>query len=58
MEFYQFKYLQEYLKEVIRKSYSENPDTTIIVDLENQVLKTPIGNTDFEINPYKKLCMT
>lgn len=46
----------KYLKELLNK-VSNNPTTTIIVDLENQVLKTPIGNVDFEINPYKKLCM-
>ena len=47
---------KEYLAKLLKK-VTELPDTTIIVDLENQALKTPIGNVDFEINPYKKLCM-
>ena len=45
-----------YLAKLLKK-VTELPDTTIIVDLENQTLKTPVGNVDFEINPYKKLCM-
>ena len=28
-----------------------------LIKLENQLLKTPVGNIAFEINPYKKLCM-
>ena len=47
---------KEYLKDLIKK-VTEVPDTILIVDLENQVLKTPIGNSEFEINQYKKLCM-
>ncbi|RSC93719.1 3-isopropylmalate dehydratase small subunit [Tenacibaculum singaporense] len=47
---------KEYLAKLLKK-VTELPDTTIIVDLENQTLKTPVGNVDFEINPYKKLCM-
>ncbi|REH52278.1 3-isopropylmalate/(R)-2-methylmalate dehydratase small subunit [Tenacibaculum gallaicum] len=47
---------KEYLTNLLKK-VTELPDTTIIVDLENQKLKTPVGNVDFEINPYKKLCM-
>ncbi|WP_299009756.1 3-isopropylmalate dehydratase small subunit [uncultured Tenacibaculum sp.] len=47
---------KEYLVKLLKK-VTELPDTTIIVDLENQVLKTPVGNVDFEINTYKKLCM-
>ena len=47
---------KEYLAKLLKK-VTELPDTTIIVDLKNQKLKTPIGNVDFEINPYKKLCM-
>ncbi|CAM1361064.1 3-isopropylmalate dehydratase small subunit [Tenacibaculum sediminilitoris] len=47
---------KEYLKRLLKK-VTELPSTTIIVDLENQMLKTPIGSVDFEINPYKKLCM-
>ncbi|CAM1353496.1 3-isopropylmalate dehydratase small subunit [Tenacibaculum insulae] len=46
------KYLNDLLEKI-----AKNPDTIVIVDLENQILKTPIGNSSFEINPYKKLCM-
>ncbi|WP_299161750.1 3-isopropylmalate dehydratase small subunit [uncultured Tenacibaculum sp.] len=47
---------KEYLKDLIKK-VTEVPDTILIVDLDNQVLKTPIGNSEFEIDQYKKLCM-
>lgn len=47
---------EEYLKQLLEK-VSNKPETTIIVDLENQLLRTPIGNTTFEINPYKKICL-
>ncbi len=47
---------KEYLKKLLSRVMSE-PNTTIIVDLENQLLKTAIGNSEFEINSYKKSCM-
>lgn len=47
---------KEYLEKLLQK-VTDIPDTIAIVDLENQVLKTPIGNVDFEINSYKKLCL-
>ncbi|KAB1151419.1 3-isopropylmalate dehydratase small subunit [Tenacibaculum aiptasiae] len=47
---------EEYLKKLLKK-VKEIPETALIVDLENQVLKTPIGNCEFEINQYKKICM-
>ncbi len=34
-----------------------NPMAELTVNLEVQTLETPIGNIDFEIDPYKKLCM-
>ena len=34
-----------------------NIRNNVIIDLENQILKSPTGNIDFEIDPYKKLCM-
>ena len=46
----------DYLKTLL-KTIQENPKTEVIVDLENQVLKTPIGDQEFEIDPYKKVCM-
>ncbi|CAM1340894.1 3-isopropylmalate dehydratase small subunit [Tenacibaculum aestuarii] len=47
---------KEYLVKLLQK-VTNVPETTIIVDLENQVIKTPIGNVDFEINSHKKLCL-
>ncbi|OSY88080.1 3-isopropylmalate dehydratase [Tenacibaculum holothuriorum] len=46
----------EYLKDLMYRVGS-NPTTTIIVDLESQRLKTPIGVTEFEIDSYKKICL-
>ena len=34
-----------------------NPMAELTINLEAQTLETPIGNVDFEIDPYKKLCM-
>ncbi len=34
-----------------------NPSTRIIVDLEEQILRTPVGNSKFKIDPYKKMCL-
>lgn len=34
-----------------------DPTTRIMVDLEEQFVRTPIGNAEFEIDPYKKVCM-
>ena len=36
----------------------ENPSAQLTIDLENQVLTTPVGNSNFEINSYKKICLT
>ncbi|TDQ27494.1 3-isopropylmalate dehydratase small subunit [Tenacibaculum caenipelagi] len=47
---------KDFLAQLLKK-VTDVPDTAIIIDLENQVLKTPIGNVDFEINSYKKLCL-
>ena len=46
----------EFLKSVL-KEIQENPETELTVDLENQSLKTTVGEVIFEINPYKKLCL-
>jgi len=35
----------------------KHPKEELKVDLENQSLITPIGETDFDIDPYKKLCL-
>ncbi len=47
----------EYLLPLI-KLIQENPETKLTVDLENQLLSTPIGDASFEINSYKKICLT
>lgn len=46
------KYLLNLLTEV-----ENNPESMVEIDLENQIIKTSVGNINFEINPYKKLCM-
>ena len=33
------------------------PATEITVDLENQKISTAVGNENFDIDPYKKVCM-
>lgn len=45
-------YLQKLLKEIIK-----NPLTEITINLEEQMVYSPVGNAAFEIDPYKKLCM-
>ena len=47
----------EYLKPLL-KLIQENPETQLTVDLENQLLTTPVGDISFEINSYKKICLT
>lgn len=45
--------------ETIFETVTKNPDTEVIVDLENQTV-TLVENgaqTSFEINPYKKSCL-
>lgn len=48
----------EFLSEIISKITS-NPETNLIVDLENQTLSVENSNLSesFEIDPYKKICM-
>ncbi len=46
-------FLQKMLKEI-----STNPATPIIINLENQTISFEGTKEDFEINPYKKSCMT
>lgn len=46
----------EYLLPLI-KLIQENPETKLTIDLENQLLSTPIGDASFEINSYKKICL-
>ena len=46
----------EFLKPLM-KHVQDNPTTDLTVDLENQTLSTPVGNSHFEINSYKKICL-
>ena len=48
----------EFLSEIIAK-ITENPETNVIVDLENQTISVEDSNLSesFEIDPYKKICM-
>ena len=45
-----------FLKELMNYIQS-NPGAKVTVDLENQLLSTPVGDITFEINPYKKTCL-
>lgn len=45
-----------FLKELMNHIQS-NPDAEVTVDLENQLLSTPVGDMTFDINPYKKTCL-
>ena len=47
---------EEFLKELMNHIQS-NPDAQVTVDLENQLLSTPVGDITFDINPYKKTCL-
>ena len=47
----------EFLKPLM-KHIQENPATELTVNLEDQLLSTPIGDSNFEINSYKKICLT
>ena len=45
-----------FLKELMNHIQS-NPNAEVTVDLENQLLSTPVGDITFDINPYKKTCL-
>lgn len=47
---------KEFLKELMNYIQS-NPNAQVTVDLENQLLSTPVGDITFDINPYKKTCL-
>lgn len=46
----------DFLKQLINH-IENNPTAQLTVDLENQLLITPVGNQTFEINSYKKTCL-
>ncbi len=43
--------------ELLLQKIKNNPAIKLTIDLEEQELITPLGNIEFEINPYKKLCL-
>lgn len=47
---------EDYLKELLTKT-TENPSIELTIDLEQQLLKTPVGEISFEIDSYKKMCL-
>ncbi len=47
---------EEYLKKLLTKT-TENPSIELTIDLEQQTLKTPVGEISFEIDSYKKMCL-
>lgn len=46
------KFLKEILKEV-----KANPNTAITVNLEEQLVETAFAKAEFDIDPYKKVCL-
>ncbi len=46
----------EYLAQLMT-GIQENPEFTITIDLENQVIDTSLGQAAFDIDPYKKVCL-
>ncbi len=49
---------EEFLQEMLSAT-TQNPETTIKIDLENQAitLLSTLKTENFEINPYKKMCL-
>lgn len=47
---------EEFLKELMGY-IQKNPNAQVTVDLENELLSSPVGEISFEINPYKKTCL-
>lgn len=46
----------EYLKSLL-DVIKEKPETQLTINLEDQELSSPVGELEFEIDPYKKVCM-
>ncbi len=46
----------DYLKELLTK-VTENPSIELTINLEKQILRTPVGEISFEIDSYKKMCL-
>lgn len=46
-----------FLKKLLN-TIKSNPDTQVVVDLENQKISFDSHSENFDINPYKKICLT
>jgi len=46
----------EYLKQLLEE-VKQNPSSELTIDLENQTVTSAVGEVEFEINSYKKLCL-
>lgn len=46
----------EYLQQLMA-GVQENPTLPITIDLENQFIETAFAKAEFDIDPYKKVCM-
>jgi len=47
---------ESFLKNLLNELHNK-PTSEISIDLENQTMLTSIGNTTFQIDPYKKTCL-
>ena len=47
---------EKYLKSLLAK-IEEVPTSEITIDLENQQVTSLVGKENFDIDPYKKVCM-
>ena len=47
---------EEYLKKLLTE-IAEDLSTELTINLEEQILKTPVGEILFEIDSYKKMCL-
>ncbi len=47
---------EEFLKKILNLTTTK-PNTTLEIDLEAQIVRTPVGDVTFEIDPYKKMCL-
>ncbi len=44
--------------EIFFKAIEQNPKTEITIDLQDQIISFNTEKENFEINAYKKICMT
>ncbi len=56
MAYYLFKVSDEFLRTLL-EYYTINPESEVTINLKNQTLLTEVGQVDFEIDAYKKMCL-